>query len=256
MGHELLHDFAGVGARLIHLVDGDDDGDVGGAGVVDGLDGLRHDAVIGRDDQDDDVGDGGAAGPHRGEGGVPGGIDEGDLLAVYFLLVGADILRDATGLGIDDARGADSVDEGGLAMVDVAHDGDNRRALLQARGVIDDLEFLETGLVHHRLFLEVVVVFQADSADGLVIEQLVDGDGLATKEEELDDGGARDVDGFGELGHGDGLGIDEDATVDFGVVLLLPLFRLEVAHPLGAGGGVILLGRIIVVLFLHDVSPF
>ena len=32
-------------------------GTLGGLGVVDGLDGLGHDAVVGRDDQDHDVGD-------------------------------------------------------------------------------------------------------------------------------------------------------------------------------------------------------
>jgi len=35
--------------------------------MVDGLNRLRHDAVIGRDDEDDDVGDLGASGAHGGE---------------------------------------------------------------------------------------------------------------------------------------------------------------------------------------------
>ena len=51
-------------------------------GVVDGLDGLGHDAVVGGHDQDDDVGDLGAPGPHGGEGLVARGVDEGDQLAV------------------------------------------------------------------------------------------------------------------------------------------------------------------------------
>jgi len=37
---QLLLDALGVGVGLIHLVDGDDDGNFGGLGVVDGLDGL------------------------------------------------------------------------------------------------------------------------------------------------------------------------------------------------------------------------
>ena len=220
--------------------------------MVDRLNRLRHDAVIGGDDKDDDVGDGGAAGAHRGEGGVPWGVDEGDLLAVDGLLVGADVLADAAGLGVDDARGADRVDEGGLAVVDVAHDGHDRGTFHQGGGVIDDLKFLEVGLVHHLLFLEVVVVLQADGADGLVVEELVDRHGLALEEQEFDDRRGRDVDGLGKLGHGDGFGIDEDAAVDFGVVFLFALARGEVGHPLGAGG--VLLGRIVVLL--HCVSPF
>ena len=54
---------------------------VGGLGVVDRLVGLRHDAVVGGDHQHDDVGDVGAAGAHLGEGGVAGGVEEGDRLA-------------------------------------------------------------------------------------------------------------------------------------------------------------------------------
>jgi len=59
---ELLADAAGVGTGLVDLVDGHDDGYVGSLGVMDGLDGLGHDAVVGGDDQDDDVGDLGTTG--------------------------------------------------------------------------------------------------------------------------------------------------------------------------------------------------
>ena len=47
---ELLAHAVGVGTRLIDLVDGDDDGYAGGLGVIDRLDGLRHDAVVGSHD--------------------------------------------------------------------------------------------------------------------------------------------------------------------------------------------------------------
>ena len=39
---------------------------------------LRHDAVIRGDDEHDDIRDVGAAGPHGGEGGVAGRVEEGD----------------------------------------------------------------------------------------------------------------------------------------------------------------------------------
>ncbi len=68
----------GLGVGLVDLVDGDDDRNLRRLGVVDRFDRLRHDAVVGRDHQHDDVGDLGAAGAHRGEGGVAGRIDEGD----------------------------------------------------------------------------------------------------------------------------------------------------------------------------------
>ena len=75
---ELLHDAFGVGALAVDLVDGDDDRHLGRLGVVERLDGLGHDAVVGRHDQDHDVGRLGAAGPHGGERLVARGVDEGD----------------------------------------------------------------------------------------------------------------------------------------------------------------------------------
>ena len=72
---------SGFGVGLVDLVDGDDDRHLGGACVVDGLDGLGHDAVVGCDDDDDDVGDLGAACTHAGEGLVTRGIEEDDLAA-------------------------------------------------------------------------------------------------------------------------------------------------------------------------------
>ena len=68
-----------LGVRLVDLVDGDDHRDLRRLGVIDRLDRLRHDAVIGGDDQHDDVGHLGAARAHRREGGVAGRIDKGDL---------------------------------------------------------------------------------------------------------------------------------------------------------------------------------
>ena len=47
---ELLAHLVRVGTRLVDLVHGHDDGHAGGVRVVDGLDRLRHDAVIGRHD--------------------------------------------------------------------------------------------------------------------------------------------------------------------------------------------------------------
>ena len=75
LGHEavlgeLLLDAVDVGVGLVDLVDHDDDRHAGRLGVVDGLDGLRHDAVVGGHHDGGDVGDLGAAGAHGGEGGV------------------------------------------------------------------------------------------------------------------------------------------------------------------------------------------
>ena len=88
-----------IGLRLVDLVDRHDDRHAGGLGVIDGLDRLRHDAVVGRHHQHDDVGHLGAAGAHGGERLVARRVDERDLLADRRRhLVGADVLRDAARL--------------------------------------------------------------------------------------------------------------------------------------------------------------
>ena len=88
---------SGWASGRVDLVDRDDDRHLGRFGVVDGFEGLRHDAVVRRHHQDDDIGDLGAAGAHAGERFVTGGVDEDDLLAVHLHLVRADVLGDAAG---------------------------------------------------------------------------------------------------------------------------------------------------------------
>src|SRR5260221_5343481 len=94
-----------VGAFLVDLVDGDDDRHLRGARVVDRLDGLRHDAVIGGYDEDDDVGDLRTTRAHGGEGLVARRVDGHDPVPIRPLdLVRTDSLRDAARLARSDAR--------------------------------------------------------------------------------------------------------------------------------------------------------
>ena len=128
---ELLADLGRVGALLVDLVDRDHDRHVGRLGVVERLDRLRHHAVVGRDHQDRDVGDLRTTGTHGGERLVTRGVDEGDRAVVAVVLdvdlVGTDVLGDAAGLARDDVRLADRVEQLGLTVVDVTHDGHDRR---------------------------------------------------------------------------------------------------------------------------------
>ena len=101
---ELLLDAVGIRVGLVDLVDRDDDRHLGGARVVDGLDRLRHDAVIGGDDEHDDVRRLRAARAHRGERLVARRIEEDDRLAVGLDAIRADVLRDAAGLAGGDVR--------------------------------------------------------------------------------------------------------------------------------------------------------
>ena len=126
---ELLHHPLGIGFGLVDLVDGDDDWSLGRLGVANRLDRLRHDAVIRSHHQHDDVGHLRSSRAHRGEGRVAGGVDEGDGLATGRNdLVGADMLRDAAGFARDHIGVADCVEQRGLAVIDVAHDGDDGRS--------------------------------------------------------------------------------------------------------------------------------
>ena len=124
---QLLLDPVGVGLGLVDLVDGHDDRDAGGLGVVDGFLGLGHHPVVGGDDQDDDVRQLGAAGPELGEGLVARRVDERDRPVLVEDAVGADVLGDAAGFLVHEVRGADGVEERRLAVVDVAHDGHDGR---------------------------------------------------------------------------------------------------------------------------------
>ena len=109
---QLSLDAVGVGTGFVNLVDGEDDGNTCRLGVVDGLDGLRHNLVVGGDDNDGDVGHLGTSGTHGREGLVAGGVEEGDLTAVSGLhLIGTDVLGDAARLAGDDVSFADIVEE-------------------------------------------------------------------------------------------------------------------------------------------------
>ncbi len=80
--------------------------------MVDRLDRLRPEAVVGRDHQDDDVGDVGTAGAHFAEGFVARRVEEGDPGIVLQLhLVGADMLGDSAGFARDHVGAADRVEK-------------------------------------------------------------------------------------------------------------------------------------------------
>src|SRR5581483_6396217 len=193
---ELLHDALGVRLFAVDLVDGDDDRDLGRLRVVQRLDGLRHHPVVGGDDEHDDVGGLRAARPHGGERLVARRVDERDRAAVALDLVRADVLRDATGLAGDDVGVADVVEQLRLAVVDVTHDGDDRRTGLEVGVVL----VLLVGEVEQLLELDLLLLTGVDEAnlradlgreqlDHVVRERLRGGDHLALLHEEAHDVG-------------------------------------------------------------------
>ncbi|TPW01439.1 MAG: Uncharacterized protein FD124_3706, partial [Alphaproteobacteria bacterium] len=208
---EFVDDAAGIGFVLVDLVDRHDDRDACGLRVIDGLDGLRHDAVVGGHNQHDDVGDLGAARAHRRERRVAGGIEERDALAVLQAhLVGADVLRDAARFAGDNVGFAERVEQRGLAVVDVAHDGHDRRA----RGQI-----FRRVLGAGKAFLDVrlgdaahgVAVLFGDKLGGVGVEHRRQRHRRALLEHVLDDVGGAGGHARGEILHRDGLGNDDVA---------------------------------------------
>ncbi len=169
---EFLLDAFGIDAGFVHFIDGDDDRAFRRFRVVDRFFGLGHDAIVGGDDQDDDVGHFGAAGAHFGESGVSWRIDEGDRFAIANDLIGADVLRDSAGFGLDDARMADGVEKGGLAVVDVAHDGDDRGTLDEQFGIVDDVHFFKFGHVGFEFVFHLVTVIENDQFRGFAVDRL------------------------------------------------------------------------------------
>ena len=185
LGGELRLHPVGVRVGHVDLVDRDDDRHLGRARVVDRLLRLRHDAVVGGDDEHGDVGHLRAAGAHGGERLVARRVEEGQLPAVDLGLVRADVLRDAAGLGLDHGRGADRVEQCRLAVVDVAHDRDDRRARREVRlGVLDDLGLVLVGRVLDR---DLALDLGRDQLDLVVGERLRRGPHLAEAHQGLDD---------------------------------------------------------------------
>ena len=145
---ELLFHAIGIGFRLIDFVYRNDDRYFRGLGVIDGFEGLRHDAVVCSHHDDDDVCHLGSAGTHARECFVARGVEEDDLAARSrrsFLaeadLVGSDVLGDATGFPCGYVGFTDGVEERSLAVIDVAHDGDD--------GSTGNLEFVGVGSFKH-----------------------------------------------------------------------------------------------------------
>ena len=215
--------------------------------MADRLDGLLHDAVIGGDDQHDDIGDIGAARAHRGKGLMAGRIDKGDLLAAPQAdAVGADMLRDAAGFAAGDIGLAQRVEQRGLAVVDMAHDGDHRRARLERLGqvLLAAQPDLDIGLGDAP---QAVSELGDDQLGGVGVDDLVDRRHHAHAHQRFDDVGGAFGHAVGQFLDGDRLGNDHLAH-DLDLLLLAvmqplalalsrPADRGQAAHPLSFVAG-------------------
>ncbi len=157
-----------------------------GARVVDRLLGLRLHAVVGSDHDHREVGHARAAGAHRRERLVARRVEEGDLLLAVVHLVGADVLGDAASLARRHLGRADRVQQRGLAVVDVAHDRDHRRAFDHVLlGVLEGR--LDLDVVRRVDDLDLLVELVREHLDRLVGERLRERRHLAERHQLLDD---------------------------------------------------------------------
>ena len=92
-----------------------------------GFFGLRHNAIVSRYNQNNDVGGIGTPRTHGGKGLVTRGVKEGNDPARCLDMVGANVLSDSTGLAIGDFCTSNTVEQRRLTVIDVAHDGHDRR---------------------------------------------------------------------------------------------------------------------------------
>ena len=172
---QMFLDLLWVSGRFIYLIDCKDNGYACGHSVVDGFLGLRHDVVVGSNDDDGNVGDLSTTGTHSRESLVTRSIQEGDVAAILQLhVVGTDMLCDAARLTCDDIRLADIVEERGLTVVNMTHHGDNWSARHEVCFVISFLvnSLADIGTDIFRLVAE----FIGHEVDGLLVHTLVDAD--------------------------------------------------------------------------------
>ncbi len=245
---QFIDDVLRLGARLVHLVDRDDDRRLGRTGVVDGFDRLRHDAVIRRNDQHDEIRHVGATGPHRREGGVARRVEEGDTITRRRPhLIGADVLGNATGFAGRGIGLAQGVEQRGLAVVDVTHDRNHRRT---GDGMVfvvlgRDKAFFDVGFRHTP---DGVAEFRSDQFGRIGIDDVVDLQHHALLHQELNDVHGAHGHPVGQLLHGDDVRNDDftRGTRLFGR-MALALFTFTFTRPADRGQRTHAFGGILVI---------
>src|SRR5690606_14299233 len=116
---------------LVLLVVSENQRHTGRLGVTDRFLGLWHDAVVISDNDNNNVSSLGTACTHCRKGSVARGIEERDHALVSFYVVCTDMLGNAASFARRYLGATNVVEQRGLAMVNVAHDGDHRRTRLR-----------------------------------------------------------------------------------------------------------------------------
>ncbi len=199
---ELLLHAVGIGIRFVHFVDGYDDRHARSLGMVDRLDGLRHNAVVRRDDQNDNIRNLCAARTHGRKRFMARRVDKRDLPARARNGIGADMLRDAAGLALGHAAVANRVEQRGFSVVDMTHDRDHRRTGLEQFGIV---RVVGRAVGKHFFIRLCDLLFEFDAEvggdqfAGIEVDFLIDGRHNAEHKQPLDDFRGRFADFFAEF---------------------------------------------------------
>ena len=124
---KLLFDAIRLRVRFIYFIHSDDDGNSGGFRMVDGLSRLRHNAIVGGDNENRDVRRLSPARAHRRERLVPRRIEKNDLAPFVNDGGGADVLRDSARFLRRYVRIPDAVQKCCLSVVYMPHHRNDRR---------------------------------------------------------------------------------------------------------------------------------
>ena len=124
---KLLTNTIGRGTRLIDLVNRNNDRNIRCLSVVDSFNGLRHNAVICRNHQNNNVGYLSTASTHSGKRFVARSVDKGDLTSIDVNNRSTDMLSNAACLALCNAGLTDCVKKRCFAVVNVAHNRNDRR---------------------------------------------------------------------------------------------------------------------------------
>ena len=175
-----------IGFGLVRFRDRDDHRHACGLGMVDRFDRLRLDAVIGGNNQHNNVGDVRATLAHVEERFVARRVEERDLLACLHLhLIGADMLGDPARFAAHHISAAQRIEQRGFAMIDMPHDGHDRRTNLERIGSVHVLRNVDFDIAFGHAG-DVVAEFGHEQFGGILVDIIAHCRGLTHFEQRLD----------------------------------------------------------------------
>ena len=107
--------------------------------MVNCFDGLRHYTVVGSNYQNRNICYLCTTGTHRCKRFVTWSIQEGNFLSADFYLISTDMLCDTAGFGRGNMGRTNFVQQGCFTMVNMTHNGNNRRTMLQIFRFVFDI---------------------------------------------------------------------------------------------------------------------